>query len=95
LNWEGPSEIYRDTLRTFEIFAYMSLAHRGRRAERSLVKFQRGEWWGLEEKGSTSFRSSRRTYWGPGKRKGMVGGGVPTALVGEGVSVEEKGQAWA
>jgi hypothetical protein len=72
-------EFYRDTLRTFEIFAHMSLARRGRRADRSPAKFQRGEWQGLEEEGSTSFRSSRRTCWGPGKRKEMVGGGVPTA----------------
>jgi hypothetical protein len=78
LNWGRALEIYKDTLRTFEIFAHRPLARRGRRAGVVLAKIRRGKRRGLEEKGSASTRGSRRTFWRSWERERMIGGGVPT-----------------
>jgi hypothetical protein len=75
----GALEIYKDTLNTFEIFAHIPLARRGRRAEVVPAKFRRGDGRGWRKGSSASTRGPRRTFWRSWEGERMAGRGVPTA----------------
>jgi hypothetical protein len=97
----GALEFYRDTLNTFEIFAHIPLARRGRKAEVVPAKFRRGDGRGWRKGWSASTRRSRRTFLRSWEGEGMTGGGFLTVAeaAAEGRSSVRRfpteGEAWA